>query len=330
LTQKTADNSRIITEKMEEIRHKSVLLQEVIQFLSPEPGQVFIDSTIGFGGHSLEILKKISSKGRLLGIDQDKEAIDWLEANLKPYHPNLILAKGNFSEIKRLARENGFENANGILADIGVSSYQLDKEKRGFSFKKAGPLDMRMDKNRELTAAEAVNSYSEHDLANIFSKYGEERLSKTIAREIARRRTEKPIETTLDLAKLVGGVYEKKSLKGRKTHPATRIFQALRIEVNNELENLKKFLPQAVEVLAPKGRLAVITFHSLEDRIVKNYFRDIAKECICPPDFPVCQCGHKPKVRTVTKKPIIPGEEEIRDNPRARSAKLRVIEKLAD
>lgn len=308
--------------------HKSVLLQEVVQFLDPKPGQVFIDATIGFGGHSSEILKKISPDGKLLGIDQDEEALDWLGANLVSKYTNLTLKKANFSEIDQISRESGHQNANGILADIGVSSYQFDEAGRGFSLKNDGPLDMRMDKTRDLTASEVVNTYSEQDLTDIFSKYGEERLSKTIAREIVARRAEKRFESTLELADMIRGVYDKKGLKGLKIHPATRVFQALRIEVNDELGNLEKLLPQVLDLLAPKGRLAVITFHSLEDRIVKDFFQREAKGCICPPDYPICKCGHEKTIKIITKKPILPRREEIQENPRSRSAKLRVIERI--
>ncbi|MEK7447552.1 MAG: 16S rRNA (cytosine(1402)-N(4))-methyltransferase RsmH [Patescibacteria group bacterium] len=308
--------------------HKSVLLQEVVQFLDPKTGQVYIDATIGFGGHSSEILKKISPNGKLIGIDQDEEALAWLGANLKDKYPNLTLKKENFYDIEKVARENGHKNANGIIADIGVSSYQLDEPMRGFSFKNEGPLDMRMDKDQELTAAEVINTYSEQDLTDIFSKYGEERLSKTIAREIVRERAEKPFKTTLELSLLVQSIYTKKGLKGLKIHPATRTFQALRIEVNDELKSLEIFLPQALDLLAKKGRLAVITFHSLEDRIVKDFFQKEAKGCICPPDYPICKCGHDAKIKILTKKPVLATEKEIKENPRARSAKLRVIEKI--
>lgn len=311
-------------------KHKSVLLQEVLEVLSPAPGQVFIDSSIGFGGHAQEILKKITKSGKLLGMDQDEEALDWLTRNLAAKYPNLTLVKANFSKIKQVAGENGLENANGILADIGVSSYQLDNSERGFSFQKSGPLDMRMDKNRDFTAEKVINGYSEHDLVDIFSKYGEERLSKTIAREIVGKRTEKPFKETLELSSLIESVYRKRGLARGKIHPATKVFQALRIEVNDELGSLEKFLPQAIDTLAPYGRLAIITFHSLEDRIVKDYFSREARGCICPPDFPTCTCKKKATIRLITKKPIMPADNEIRENPRARSAKLRAVEKIGD
>lgn len=313
---------------MKEVKHKSVLLQEVVHFLDPRAGQTFIDATIGFGGHTQAILKRISPKGRLLGIEQDSEALDWLGANLGVKYPNLTIKKANFGEIKAAAKESGYQNANGIVADIGVSSYQLDEPERGFSLKKEGPLDMRMDKESGLTAEKVVNTYSERDLAALFSKYGEERLSKSIAREIALNRSKKLFKTTLELAELIEGIYRKKGLKSVKIHPATRVFQALRIEVNNELENLERFLPQALDILAPKGRLAVITFHSLEDRIVKDFFSREAKGCICPSDFPVCKCGHEKRAKIITKKPILATEAEVNGNPRARSAKMRVAEKI--
>lgn len=313
-----------------EVKHKSVLLQEIIQYLKPERGQVFIDATIGFGGHAEALLEKISPSGKLLGLDQDSEALDWLGANLMPKHPNLLLKKANFSEIELVAGESGVQNANGILADIGVSSVQLDKTERGFSFKGNGPLDMRMDKTRDLTAEKVVNTYSETDLTDIFSKYGEERLSKTISREIVAKRAKKPFKTTLELASLIEGIYGKYGLKSAKIHPATRVFQALRIEVNDELGSLQKFLPQALDLLAPQGRLAVISFHSLEDRIVKDFFQKEAKGCICPSEYPVCKCEHEKRLKIITKKPVLANEREITNNPRARSAKLRVIEKLGN
>lgn len=310
------------------IIHKSVLLQEVIQFLDPRPGQVYIDATIGFGGHAGEILKKISPQGKLLGIDQDEEALDYLKSKLLPKCPNLILKKANFNEIGDVARENGFIEVDGIIADIGVSSYQLDVPARGFSLKNDGPLDMRMDKSQELTAERIVNTYSEQDLTQIFSKHSEERLSKTIAHEIVVNRQNKPFEGTLELAELVQVIYDRKGLKNAKIHPATRVFQALRIEVNNELKNLEKFLVQALELLRPGGKLAVITFHSLEDRTVKDFYQKEVKGCICPTDYPICTCGHVPRAKIITKKPVMSQNAETKDNPRARSAKLRVIERI--
>lgn len=310
------------------IKHKSVLLQEIIQFLDPKPGGVYIDATIGFGGHAEEILKKISSQGKLLGIDQDEEALGHIKSSLLPEYPNLTLKKANFTEIGKISKEMRLKSVEGIVADIGVSSYQLDRPDRGFSFKSDGPLDMRMDKSQELTAEKVINTYSENELVKIFSSYGEERLSKTIAREITAQRKKKLFESTLELAELIQVLYDKKGLKRAKIHPATRVFQSLRIEVNSELESLEKFLSQAIELLAPKGRLAVITFHSLEDRIVKDFYKKEAKGCICPSEYPLCKCGHVPQAKIITKKPVTPSDKEIRENPRARSAKLRVIEKI--
>lgn len=311
---------------MQENKHRPVLLQEVIRILNPKRGQTFIDVTIGYGGHSRAILEKISPDGKLLGIDQDQEALDQLE-ELSAEYPNLTLVKGNFSKIEKLAKQNGLDKVDVILADIGVSSYQLDTAGRGFSFNLRGPLDMRMDKQRKTTAADIVNNYDESELTDIFSRYGEERFSKTIAREIVRERQGKKFQTTQVLSELIKKIYRRKGLRG-KIHPATRVFQALRIETNDELASLEKFLPQALDLLQTKGKLAVITFHSLEDRMVKNFFQEEAKGCICPPDYPVCKCGEEAKVKILTKKPIIASLEEVKENPRSRSAKLRVLEKI--
>ncbi len=310
------------------MKHKSVLLQEVLAHLSPKEGEVFIDATIGFGGHAEAILRAIGPKGTLLGLDQDQEAVDWLKANLAPKYPNLIIEKANFSQISEIADRNGLNLASGILADIGVSSYQLDQPERGFSFRENGPLDMRMDKDQELTAEKVLAECSERDLVQIFQNYGEERLSKTVAKDIVARRKQNPLRTTKDLADLVELAYQRKGLKKGKIHPATRVFQALRIEVNDELGSLEKFLPQAIDLLATDGRLGVIMFHSLEDRIVKQYFQKEARGCICPPEIPKCQCGHEKRVKILTKKPITASKEELNENPRSRSAKLRVIQKI--
>ncbi len=313
---------------MKDMKHKPVLLQEVIRYLSPELGGRYIDATIGFGGHAEAILAAIGPKGRLLGLDQDTEAIGWLKANLASRYSNPILEKANFSEIGAAAAKHGFEEIDGILADIGVSSYQLDAPERGFSFRESGPLDMRMDKSSELTAETILAEYSEEELVRIFQNYGEERLTKTIAKEIVETRKQRPLKNTKDLANLIEGVYQRKGIRKGKIHPATRVFQALRIEVNDELGNLERFLPQAVNLLKREGKLAVITFHSLEDRMVKQYFQKEAKECICPPEIPKCGCDHEKSIKIITKKPITASEEELRVNPRARSAKLRVVERL--
>ncbi len=308
--------------------HKSVLLQEVIRLLDPKPGQVFIDVTVGFGGHTEAILKKIGPRGKLLGLDQDMKALNWLGANLQDRYPNLVLEKANFSKVEEIAKKKGFAEVDGILADIGVSSAQLDEPQRGFSFKVSGPLDMRMDQSQRVTAAEILASYSEQKLIDIFSRYGEERLSKTIAYRIVEKRAKMPFEQTLQLTRLIEEIYREKGIKIGKIHPATKVFQALRIEVNDELRNLEKFLPQAIELLSRKGELAVITFHSLEDRLVKDFFQKEARGCICPSDYPICKCGHEKRINILTKKPTIANSEEILENPRSRSAKLRVMEKL--
>ena len=309
-------------------KHKSVLLQEVIAHLNPKPGDTYIDATIGFGGHTEAIVHAIGSKGRLLGLDQDQEATDWLKANLMPGYPNLILEKANFSHIGEIADKHGLKRVNGILADIGVSSFQLDQPERGFSFRENGPLDMRMDKSQELTAEKILADYREEDLVQIFQNYGEERLSKTIAKTIVTERQQRKLENTGDLTDLVEKIYQRKGFKRGKINPATKIFQALRIEVNDELESLERFLPQAIDLLVGGGRLGIITFHSLEDRIVKQYFQQESRECICLPEVPKCSCNHRKSIKIITKKPITASKEELNENPRSRSAKLRVIQKL--
>lgn len=289
--------------------HLPVLTKEVLEFLNPKPGENFVDCTIDGGGHAKEILKKISPAGKLLGIDLDEEMIKNTGAEIK--NENLILVNDNFKNLKKIIAEKNFPPVSGILIDLGWSSIQIEKSDKGFSFLKDEPLDMRYSKSG-MTAAEAVNRLSENELADIFWQYGEERFSRRIAKKIVETRKKKRILATFDLVEAVKTSVPKSYERGR-IHPATRVFQALRIYVNQELENLKAVLPQAVEILAPGGRLAVISFHSLEDRIVKNFFREAKKEGT---------------VEILTKKPVIAGEEEIQINPRARSAKLRAIKKV--
>jgi 16S rRNA (cytosine1402-N4)-methyltransferase len=305
-------------------KHIPVLLQEVIQYLNPKPGQNYIDATLGFGGHSEAILKKTSPGGRLLGIDQDDEALNSASERLAGFGERFSSKHGNFSELSNLLP--GFPITGGILADIGVSSVQFDEMDRGFSFK-GGPLDMRMDKSAELSAYEIVNKWSEEKLAKIISEYGEERFSSRIARQITETREQKYIETTDELAEIIANAIPRRFWP-RGINPATKTFQAIRIAVNDELGALKRFLPQAVDALEPGARLAIISFHSLEDRIVKDYFRERANPCTCPPQFPKCVCGKVGDIRLITKKPITATDKEIEDNPRSRSAKLRVIEKI--
>lgn len=305
-----------------EFSHKSVLLDETIKNLNIKEDGIYADLTLGKGGHSKEILKKLSPSGLLIGLDQDKDAIKAAKKNLKDFS-NVLYANKNFEKIGDVLDEAGFNKIDGALMDIGVSSYQIDNENRGFSYMKDGPLDMRMNEENELTAKQIVNHYSLDELWEIFSKYGEERYSKTIARAIVDYRKTHEINTTLQLRNIV-----MKSVNTNEAHPEKRVFQALRIEVNKELEVLENTIEKVVDRLDKKGRLCIITFHSLEDRIVKNKFKEMSKKCICPPDFPVCVCNHEKKVKIISKKPILPSKEELKVNSRSHSAKLRVCERV--
>lgn len=305
-----------------EFSHKSVLLNETIESLKIKEDGIYADLTLGKGGHSKEILKKLSHKGLLIGLDQDRDAIRAAIENLKDFS-NVLYFNENFENIENVLDEAGFNRIDGALMDIGVSSYQIDNGDRGFSYMKDGPLDMRMNEENELTAKKIVNDYSLDELWEIFSKYGEERYSKTIAKAIVDYRKTHEINTTLQLRNIV-----MKSVNTNEAHPEKRVFQALRIEVNRELEVLENTLEKIVDRLNKNGRLCVITFHSLEDRIVKNKFKEMSKKCICPPDFPVCVCNHEKKVKLISKKPILPSKEELKVNSRSHSAKLRVCERV--
>lgn len=307
--------------------HYSVFLKEAIEYLNPKLNQNFIDCTLGDGGHTKEILERISPQGKVLGIDMDKRAIEVVQKRLNKFKNRLILVQDNFLNIKQITYDVGFSKISGILFDLGLSWGELGDQERGFSFLSEGPLDMRFDKRSELTASDIVNTYSQRDLENILKNYGEERYARGIARGIVNSRKENFIQTARDLVEIINQSVPKKYLHSR-IHFATRTFQALRIEVNDELNNLKKVLPDAFELLEPGGRMVVISFHSLEDRIVKHYFKELAQGCICPHDFPKCVCNNKPKIKILTKKVIKPGESEIKQNPASRSAKLRAIEKL--
>jgi 16S rRNA (cytosine1402-N4)-methyltransferase len=303
--------------------HIPVLLDEVIEKLNIKKNGIYIDSTIGFGGHSEKIIEKIGDKGLLIGIDRDEEAINYC---LKKFenNDNVILVNTSFDNIDKILEKLKIKKIDGVLADFGVSSYQLDNDKRGFSFSKEAFLDMRMDKNSELTAYKVVNELEYDELKEIFKKYGEEKFADKIAVAIIMRRSLKPIETTTELAEIISDVVKSK----QKIHPATRVFQAIRIYVNDELGNIERFLNKSVDFLKNGGRIACISFHSLEDRIVKNFFKEQAKNCICPPESPICTCNHKAKLKIITKKPITVKEEEKFKNPRARSAKLRIAERI--
>lgn len=305
-----------------QFNHISVLADEVIENLNIKEDGIYVDLTLGKGGHSKKILQRLSSKGRLIGLDQDQDALNAAKENLKDFS-NVSFIKSNFENIDKVLQDLGISKIDGALMDIGVSSYQIDNKDRGFSYMNDGPLDMRMDRENELTAAKVLNEYPTDQLVRIFSSYGEERYSKTIARKIVERRAEKPFESTFDLRDLI-----QKTSRSNEPHPEKRVFQALRIEVNRELEVLEKTLEKVIDHLDTDGRLCVISFHSLEDRIVKNTFNDLAKDCICPPELPVCVCNHKAKIKIITKKPIVAKKEELDKNSRAKSAKLRVCQRI--
>ena len=304
--------------------HIPVLLQEVLDALQPKPGGVYIDGTVGAGGHAAAILQVCAPAGQLFGLDQDETALDLARRQLAEFKDRVHLLHYNFDQLAEVARRYAIPPADGILLDIGVSSMQLDRPERGFSFQVDGPLDMRMDPSAPESAADLVNHLPEEELANLIYRYGEEPRSRRIARTIVQAR---PITGTLQLAEIVAKAAGGRKGSGRrKIHPATRTFQALRVAVNDELGVLERVLPQAIELLKPGGRLAVISFNSLEDRLVKQYFKREAQDCICPPDQLFCTCRHKATVDIITKKPVTPSSAEIDANPRARSAKLRVVE----
>ncbi|MDP1833354.1 MAG: 16S rRNA (cytosine(1402)-N(4))-methyltransferase RsmH [Candidatus Moranbacteria bacterium] len=307
--------------------HKSVLLKESIEGLNLKKGSVAVDATLGGGGHSDEILKIIGGGGKLIAIDQDSQAIDGFRKRLPGEGGNVITVKDNFANLQNILAELGIGKVDAILADLGYSSIQLEDPAVGMSFLQDAPLDMRLDREGGLTARKIVNEYTQGEIARILKNYGEERFAGIIAKRIADRRKIKPIETTHELVGIINDAIPERFQHG-KIHPATKTFQALRIETNKELEMLDKFVPQAIDALEVGGRLAIISFHSLEDRIVKNIYRENAKGCICPADFPICQCGRKAKIRIITKKPVIPTEDELGGNPRSRSAKLRICEKI--
>ncbi len=303
--------------------HIPVMLHEAVDGMNIRPDGVYVDGTAGGGGHSAEILSRLT-KGTLYSIDQDPDAIAEVTRRFSDI-PNSVILQGNFSEMRSLLAEKGVASVDGVLLDIGVSSHQLDEGARGFSYHEDAPLDMRMSQSGA-TAADLVNTMELSELSRVISVYGEEKYAYSIAKGIVRAREDKPIATTLELAEIVRNNVPQKAR--RDGHPARKTFQAIRIAVNRELEVLEKGLEAAFELLSPAGRLCVITFHSLEDRVVKQFMKDKAQGCTCPKDFPVCVCGNTPKVRIITRKPILPSEEELSRNPRARSAKLRIAEKL--
>jgi 16S rRNA (cytosine1402-N4)-methyltransferase len=302
-------------------QHQPVLYQEIIHFLRPKSGGLYVDGTLGAGGHAAGLLAESHPAGRLLGLDVDPQALSLARQELAPFGERASLMRATYTDLPRLLIELGWTKVDGVLLDLGASSMQFDNAERGFSFLLDGPLDMRFDPSNPLTAAEIVNTWPENDLADIIYEYGEEPASRRIARAIVSAR---PLKSSRHLADVI----EKIKPRRGPHHPATQIFQALRITVNNELDSVEKVLPLAVEALAPGGRLAVISFHSLEDRRVKEYFRRESKDCICPPGQPVCTCGHTASITEITRRPVVPGAAEVKKNSRARSAKLRVAEKI--
>lgn len=306
--------------------HKPVLLKECIEGLNIKPEGIYLDGTLGRAGHSLEIVKRLSS-GRLIAIDRDMTAIEESRKTLEPFVDRVTLVHGNFRDLKSILDGLNIDRVDGMLFDLGVSSPQLDDKERGFSYMADAPLDMRMDKGETLSAYEVVNGWDEQRLRKILFEYGEERYAARIAEAIVKRRQRKPIETTLELVEIIKSAMPAAALR-EKQHPAKRSFQAIRIAVNDELGSISDMLSDAVDRLRAGGRLAVISFHSLEDRLVKNAMQSGEKGCTCPKDFPVCVCGFKPKLKVITRKPITASEEEIRENPRARSAKLRIAERI--
>lgn len=308
-----------------EFNHVPVLLNECIECLNIKEGGVYVDGTLGGGGHSSCVLKKLNNTGRVIGIDRDSEALSHTSEKLKEYS-NVTYVKDKHENIKNILLELGIEKVDGVLLDLGVSSYQLDEPSRGFSYMHDAPLDMRMNKDQEFTAYDVVNKYSEERLSEIFFEYGEEKYSKSIARKIVDNRKTKTIETTFQLVDIIKSAIPA-AARNEKQHPAKRVFQAIRIEVNSELVDLENALKDAIMSLKPGGRLLVITFHSLEDRIVKKTFETMQGKCTCPPDFPKCICGYKSYGKVITKKPIVACTEELENNPRSRSAKLRVFER---
>lgn len=309
-----------------EFVHKSIMLSETIDSLRVKPDGIYVDGTLGGAGHSFEIAKRLGDGGLLIGIDQDGEAIEAATHRLLPYQDKVKIVRSNYSQIKQILKQLSVDSVDGILLDLGVSSYQLDNGERGFTYREDVPLDMRMDQRQSRTAKDIVNEYTEAQLFHMIRDYGEDKFAKNIAKHIVQARRQSPIETTGQLTEII-----KAAIPGRVRavggHPAKKTFQAIRIELNQELDVLKDTLEDMIELLRDEGRLSVITFHSLEDRIVKNIFRKCENPCICPPQFPICTCGKVPLGRVITKKPIIPGKKELEENSRSKSAKLRVFER---
>lgn len=309
-----------------EFKHISVLLDETIDSLNIKPDGIYVDGTLGGGGHSLHICKRLGKEGRLIGIDQDMDAIKAATERLKDYSEQVTIVHSNYQDMDSVVRNLAIGGVDGIVLDLGVSSYQLDTVERGFTYREDTPLDMRMDQSQVMTARDIVNDYSEMELFRVIRDYGEDGFAKNIAKHIVKARSEKPIETTGELNEIIKAAIPAKMRQGIG-HPSKKTFQAIRIELNRELEVLENSLDKMIELLNPGGRLSIITFHSLEDRIVKNIFRKNMNPCVCPPNFPVCTCGKKSMGKVITRKPIVPGDIELEENKRAKSSKLRVFER---
>jgi 16S rRNA (cytosine1402-N4)-methyltransferase len=306
--------------------HKSVLLEETIEGLHIKPEGIYVDGTLGGAGHAIEVVKRLEGTGRFIGIDQDQAAIEAAGERLKPYAERVTIVRDNYENAVSVLKRMGIEGVDGIVLDLGVSSYQLDTVERGFSYKYDTALDMRMDERQTLSAREIVNEYSQADLARIIRDYGEDKFANNIAKHIVRAREEQPIETTFQLNEIIKAAIPAK-MRAEGGHPSKRTFQAIRIECNRELEVLKNSLDEMITFLNPGGRICIITFHSLEDRIVKSAFKKQENPCTCPPNFPVCMCGKQPAGKVITRKPILPSAEELEENSRSKSAKLRIFER---
>lgn len=309
-----------------EFKHKSVLLYETVDQLNIKPDGIYVDGTLGGGGHSYEIASRLSDKGRLIGIDQDEDAIKAASERLKPFMDRVTIVRNNYCNMDKVLDELSIDKVDGIMLDLGVSSYQLDTAERGFTYNVDAKLDMRMDQRQEVTARDIVNDYSEYDLYGIIRDYGEDRFAKNIAKHIVAARQKKPIETTFELNEIIKAAIPMK-VRATGGHPSKRTYQAIRIELNRELEVLENSIDMMINRLNKEGRLCIITFHSLEDRIVKVRYKNNENPCTCPPSFPTCVCGKKSKGKVITRKPIIPSEEELEENSRSKSSKLRVFER---
>lgn len=309
-----------------EFKHKSVLLYETVDQLNIKPDGIYVDGTLGGGGHSYEIASRLSDKGRLIGIDQDEDAIKAASERLKPFMDRVTIVRNNYCNMDKVLDELSIDKVDGIMLDLGVSSYQLDTAERGFTYNVDAKLDMRMDQRQEVTARDIVNDYSEYDLYRIIRDYGEDRFAKNIAKHIVAARQKKPIETTFELNEIIKAAIPMK-VRATGGHPSKRTYQAIRIELNRELEVLENSIDMMIDRLNKGGRLCIITFHSLEDRIVKVRYKNSENPCTCPPSFPTCVCGKKSKGKVITRKPIIPSEEELEENSRSKSSKLRVFER---